>query len=198
MYLYVKRILGFILSLVAVIILIPVYLTTAIAIKIEDPSGPVIFTQKRVGAHKKLFDIYKFRSMKMDAPHQLATEDIDDISPYLTKVGSFIRKYSIDELPQFVNVLKGDMAMIAPRPALWNQDNLIKERDKYIGKYGMTPNDLRPGLTGWAQINGRDALNDAEKARYDGYYVEHFGFMMDVRCFFTTFAKVIRHTDVKE
>ncbi len=198
MYLYVKRILGFLLSLIAVIILLPVYLITAIAIKIDDPSGPVLFKQQRFGAHKKMFDIYKFRSMRMDAPHELATEDIDDISGYVTKVGGFIRKYSIDELPQFVNVLKGDMAIIAPRPALWNQENLIAERDRYRGKYGMTPNDLRPGLTGWAQINGRDNVNDAEKAALDGYYVQHFGFLMDLRCFFRTFSKVLTHSDVKE
>ncbi|MCR4950595.1 MAG: sugar transferase [Solobacterium sp.] len=198
MYLIIKRILGFILSLIAVIILIPVYLITAIAIKIDDPSGPVLFKQKRFGAHKKMFDIYKFRSMKTDAPHDLATEDIEDISGYLTRTGAFIRKYSIDELPQFLNVVKGDMAIIAPRPALWNQENLIAERDKYVGYHGMTPNDLRPGLTGWAQINGRDNLNDEQKAAYDGYYVKHFGFMMDLRCFLRTFRKVLTHSDVKE
>ena len=198
MYLYIKRILGFVFSLIAVIILIPVYLITAAAIKIDDPTGPVLFKQKRFGAHKKMFDIYKFRSMKTDAPHDIATEDLEDISAYLTKTGAFIRKYSIDELPQFINVVKGDMSIIAPRPALWNQDNLIAERDKYTGYKNMTPNDLRPGLTGWAQINGRDNLNDAQKAAYDGYYVKHFGFRMDLRCFFRTFKKVLMHSDVKE
>lgn len=198
MYLYVKRLLDIILSLLAIIILMPFIIIIAAVIKIDDPSGPVFFKQKRFGKDKQFFYILKFRTMKQDAPHDIPTEDIQDPNAFVTRSGKFIRRYSLDELPQFFNVLIGDMSIVAPRPALWNQDNLIQERDKYVGKYGLTPNNYRPGITGWAQINGRDALNDAEKAKMDGEYVQRISFLFDCRCFFGTFLKVFRHEGVKE
>lgn len=198
MYLYFKRFLDLILSLCAIIVLLPVILILSVIIKIDDPSGPVFFRQKRFGKDKEFFYIYKFRTMKQDAPHDVPTEDVVDPLRYVTRSGKWIRRYSLDELPQFFNVFIGDMSIVAPRPALWNQDNLIRERDKYTGKYGLTPNNYRPGITGWAQINGRDALNDAEKAAMDGEYVRNISFLFDCRCFFGTFLKVFRHEDVKE
>ncbi len=198
MYLYIKRGLDFILSLIALIILMPFILILAVIIKIDDPAGPVLFRQKRYGKDKKYFYIVKFRTMKTEAPHDVPTEEVQDPNAFVTRSGRFIRRYSLDELPQFFNVLIGDMSIVAPRPALWNQDNLIQERDKYVGKYGLTPNNYRPGITGWAQINGRDALNDAEKAKMDGEYVQRISFLFDCRCFFGTFLKVFRHEGVKE
>ena len=198
MYLYFKRFLDLILSLCAIIVLLPVILILSVIIKIDDPSGPVFFRQKRFGKDKEFFYIYKFRTMKQDAPHDVPTEDVVDPLQYVTRSGKWIRRYSLDELPQFFNVFIGDMSIVAPRPALWNQDNLIRERDKYTGKYGLTPNNYRPGITGWAQINGRDALNDAAKAAMDGEYVRKISFLFDCRCFFGTFLKVFRHEDVKE
>lgn len=198
MYLYFKRFLDLILSLCAIIVLLPVILILSVIIKIDDPSGPVFFRQKRFGKDKEFFYIYKFRTMKQDAPHNVPTEDVVDPLRYVTRSGKWIRRYSLDELPQFFNVFIGDMSIVAPRPALWNQDNLIRERDKYTGKYGLTPNNYRPGITGWAQINGRDALNDAAKAAMDGEYVRNISFLFDCRCFFGTFLKVFRHEDVKE
>ena len=137
----------------------------AVIIRCEDP-GPVIFMQKRVGLHKKFFNLYKFRSMKMDTPHDTPTHMLENPQQYILKAGKFIRKASIDELPQLWNILKGDMSIIGPRPALWNQDDLVAERDKYGA------NDVKPGLTGWAQINGRDELEIPVKAKLDGEYVE--------------------------
>ncbi len=198
MYLYFKRFLDLILSLCAIIVLLPVILILSVIIKIDDPSGPVFFRQKRFGKDKEFFYIYKFRTMKQDAPHDVPTEDVDDPLRYVTRSGKWIRRYSLDELPQFFNVFIGDMSIVAPRPALWNQDNLIRERDQYTGKYGLTPNNYRPGITGWAQINGRDALNDAAKAAMDGEYVRNISFLFDCRCFFGTFLKVFRHEGVKE
>lgn len=198
MYLYFKRFLDLVLSLCAIIVLLPVILILSIIIKIDDPSGPVFFRQKRFGKDKEFFYIFKFRTMKQDAPHDVPTEDVVDPLQYVTRSGKWIRRYSLDELPQFFNVFIGDMSIVAPRPALWNQDNLIRERDKYTGKYGLTPNNYRPGITGWAQINGRDALNDAAKAAMDGEYVRNISFLFDCRCFFGTFLKVFRHEDVKE
>ena len=198
MYLYIKRFLDLILSLCAIIVLLPVILILSVIIKIDDPSGPVFFRQKRFGKDKEFFYIYKFRTMKQDAPHDVPTEDVVDPLKYVTRSGKWIRRYSLDELPQFFNVFIGDMSIVAPRPALWNQDNLIRERDQYTGKYGLTPNNYRPGITGWAQINGRDALNDAAKAAMDGEYVRRISFLFDCRCFFGTFLKVFRHEGVKE
>ena len=187
----VKRILDVILSVFGLIITALPMLVIAVIIKREDP-GPVLFTQKRFGNHKRFFTLYKFRSMKMSTPHDVPTHLLKDPEQYLLKSGKFIRKFSLDELPQLFNILKGDMSFIGPRPALWNQNDLISERDKYGA------NDVRPGLTGWAQINGRDELEIADKAAYDGEYVRNESFLFDCRCFFGTFFKVLKHEGVVE
>ncbi|MEG0618601.1 MAG: sugar transferase [Bacilli bacterium] len=186
-----KRVIDFILSLVGIIVLSPLLLILVIAIKV-DSKGPVIFTQKRVGKNKKLFNIYKFRTMKIDTPKEMPTHLLENPDFFITKVGKFLRKTSLDELPQLFNILKGDMAVIGPRPALWNQDDLVEERDKYDS------NDIRPGLTGWAQINGRDELEIEKKAQLDGYYTEKESFMMDVKCFFGTIVSVFKSDGVLE
>ncbi|MCM2138016.1 sugar transferase [Vagococcus fluvialis] len=186
-----KRIVDFLLSLLGIIVLSPILLILVIAIKI-DSKGPVIFTQKRVGKNKKLFNIYKFRTMKIDTPKEMPTHLLENPDFFITNVGKFLRKTSLDELPQLFNILKGDMAVIGPRPALWNQDDLIEERDKYGA------NDIRPGLTGWAQINGRDELEIDYKAQLDGYYVERESFSMDVKCFFGTIVSVFKSDGVLE
>ncbi|MCD8014692.1 MAG: sugar transferase [Lachnospiraceae bacterium] len=162
----------------------------AIAIKIENP-GTAIFKQKRVGIHKSYFTLYKFRSMKVATP-DIPTHLLENPEQYITKVGKFIRKTSIDELPQMWNIFKGDMSIIGPRPALWNQDDLVAERDKYGA------NDVKPGLTGWAQINGRDELEIPVKAKLDGDYVKRMGFGMDLRCFFGSIFAVLREDGVAE
>lgn len=187
----VKRILDVILSVLGLIITALPMLVIAVIIKREDP-GPVLFTQKRFGNHKRFFTLYKFRSMKMSTPHDVPTHLLENPEQYLLKSGKFIRKFSLDELPQLFNILKGDMSFIGPRPALWNQNDLISERDKYGA------NDVRPGLTGWAQINGRDELEIADKAAYDGEYVRNESFLFDCRCFFGTFLKVLKHEGVVE
>lgn len=186
-----KRIVDFLLSLLGIIVLSPLLIILVVAIKI-DSKGPVIFTQKRVGKNKKLFNIYKFRTMKIDTPKEMPTHLLENPDFFITKVGKFLRKTSLDELPQLFNILKGDMAVIGPRPALWNQDDLIEERDKYGA------NDIRPGLTGWAQINGRDELEIDYKAQLDGYYVERESFLMDVKCFFGTIVSVFKSDGVLE
>lgn len=186
-----KRIVDFLLSLLGIIVLSPLLIILVIAIKI-DSKGPVVFTQKRVGKNKKLFNIYKFRTMKIDTPKEMPTHLLENPDFFITKVGKFLRKTSLDELPQLFNILKGDMAVIGPRPALWNQDDLIEERDKYGA------NDIRPGLTGWAQINGRDELEIDYKAQLDGYYVERESFLMDVKCFFGTIVSVFKSDGVLE
>ncbi|MEQ7218673.1 sugar transferase [Vagococcus fluvialis] len=186
-----KRIVDFLLSLLGIIVLSPLLIILVIAIKI-DSKGPVVFTQKRVGKNKKLFNIYKFRTMKIDTPKEMPTHLLENPDFFITKVGKFLRKTSLDELPQLFNILKGDMAVIGPRPALWNQDDLIEERDKYGA------NDIRPGLTGWAQINGRDELEIDYKAQLDGYYVERESFSMDVKCFFGTIVSVFKSDGVLE
>lgn len=197
-YFATKRGLDIVFSSLAIFFLLPFYIIISASIKLDEPKAPVLFKQKRIGKDKEHFDIYKFRTMRMDAPHDVATEDLKDPKTYFTRTGGFLRKFSLDELPQFFNVLKGDMSIVAPRPALWNQYNLIEERDKYKGKYGLTPNQIRPGITGWAQINGRDNNDDAEKAYLDGEYMKHLSIGMDLKCFFGTFMKVFRHEDVKE
>lgn len=186
-----KRVIDFILSLLGLIILSPVLLIIAIAIKM-DSKGPVFFKQKRVGIHKSFFNIYKFRTMYTDTPKDMPTHLLNNPDAFITKVGGFLRKTSLDELPQLINILKGEMAVIGPRPALYNQDDLIAERDKYGA------NDVRPGLTGLAQINGRDELEIDEKARLDGEYVKHLSFGMDLKCFFGTFSSVLKHEGVVE
>lgn len=188
---YGKRCLDVILSLIALIVLSPLFLLIALAIRLDSPGG-VIFSQKRVGMHKKLFSIYKFRTMRSDTPHDVPTNDLAGSTSYITPVGRFLRMTSLDELPQLWNILVGDMAVIGPRPALWNQYDLLAERDKYGA------NDVRPGLTGWAQIHGRDELEITEKAKLDGWYVEHMSFWLDVRCFFGTIRAVADHDGVVE
>lgn len=191
MYKKVKRAGDLLLSCVGFIILIPVFLVLIIAIKADSP-GPVLFRQKRVGIHKSHFQILKFRTMYTDTPKDVPTHMLGNPEQYITKVGRFLRKTSLDELPQILNIIKGDMAIVGPRPALWNQYDLIAERDKYGA------NDIRPGLTGWAQINGRDELEITVKAKLDGEYVNKIGPLMDLRCFFATIVSVLRADGVVE
>ena len=188
---FFKRLLDIILSGCAIVILSPLLLIIAIAIKIDDP-GPVLFRQKRVGIHKTHFSIMKFRTMKMDTPKDTPTHLLENPEQYITKVGKFLRKSSLDELPQIFQIFTGKMSIIGPRPALWNQFDLIAERDKYGA------NDVRPGLTGWAQINGRDELPIEVKARFDGEYVEKLSFLFDCKCFFGTIGAVLKHDGVVE
>lgn len=188
---YVKRLCDVVLSLVALVLLSPVMLACIIIIKCED-RGPAFFRQKRIGRHKIPFSMYKFRSMKMDTPHDTPTHLLADPEKYILRCGKWMRKYSLDELPQIINIMKGDMSIVGPRPALWNQYDLIAERDKYGA------NDLRPGLTGWAQINGRDELEIPEKARLDGEYVRRESFVFDVMCIWRTAFKVAGHEGVVE
>ena len=191
MYKYIKRVIDFCLALSGLIVLSPFLLILVIAIKL-DSKGPVLFKQKRVGIHKSHFMILKFRTMRIDTPKDMPTHLLENPEQYITKVGKFLRKTSLDELPQIINILKGDMALVGPRPALWNQYDLIEERDKYGA------NDIRPGLTGWAQINGRDELEIPVKAKLDGDYVKKLGPAMDLKCFFGTFASVLRSDGVVE
>lgn len=191
MYIRFKRAIDFVLALLGLIVLSPVFLLLVIAIKV-DSRGPVLFKQKRVGIHKTYFNILKFRTMRIDTPKDTPTHLLKNPEQYITKVGKFLRKTSLDELPQIINILKGDMAVVGPRPALWNQYDLIAERDKYGA------NDIRPGLTGWAQINGRDELEIPVKAKLDGEYVKRMGFLMDCRCFFGTFLSVLSGDGVVE
>ena len=186
-----KRLLDILLSGLGLIVLSPVYLILSIAIKIDDP-GPVLFRQKRVGIHKSHFQIMKFRTMKMETPRDMPTHMLENPEQYITRVGKVLRKTSLDELPQILQIFTGDMSIIGPRPALWNQFDLIEERDKYGA------NDVRPGLTGWAQINGRDELPIDVKARFDGEYVEKLSFAFDCKCFFGTIASVLRSDGVVE
>lgn len=186
-----KRLLDIILSGCGIVILAPVYLIIAAAIKLDDP-GPVFFHQKRVGIHKTHFQILKFRTMKMETPKDMPTHLLDHPEQYITRVGRLLRKASLDELPQIFQIFTGQMSIIGPRPALWNQFDLIAERDKYGA------NDVRPGLTGWAQINGRDELSIDVKARFDGEYVEKMSFLFDCKCFFGTIVSVLKHDGVVE
>ena len=191
MYRTIKRGIDIVLSFVGLGILSPLFLLLIFAIKL-DSRGPVLFRQKRVGIHKSYFHILKFRTMRTDTPKDMPTHLLKNPEQYITRVGKFLRKTSLDELPQIINILKGDMAIVGPRPALWNQYDLISERDKYGA------NDVRPGLTGWAQINGRDELEIPVKAKLDGEYVKKMGFLMDARCFFGTFLSVLRGDGVVE
>lgn len=190
-YQSIKRGVDFLSALLAIIILSPVLLLLAAAIKLES-AGPVFFKQKRIGIHKKYFMIYKFRTMRTDTPKDVPTHLLDNPEQYITKLGHFLRKTSLDELPQLINILRGDMAIVGPRPALWNQDDLIKERDKYGA------NDVLPGLTGWAQINGRDELEIPVKAKLDGEYVRKMSFFFDLKCLFGTLFCVLRSDGVVE
>lgn len=190
-YIIIKNILDFILSLLALIILLPFFFIFAIIIKLES-KGPIFFKQKRIGKDKKEFYIYKFRTMRTDTPKDMPTHLLKDAESYITKSGKIFRKTSIDELPQIINILKGQMSIIGPRPALWNQYDLIKERDKY------NANSIRPGLTGWAQVNGRDELEIPIKAKLDGEYVQKMSFLFDLKIFFETIVKVFKHDGVVE
>ncbi len=191
MYRLFKNVVDRILAFLALVLLSPVFLLLIIAIKL-DSKGPVFYRQKRVGIHKTHFQIWKFRTMRIDAPKDTPTHLLKNPEEYITRVGRFLRRTSLDELPQVLNILMGEMAIVGPRPALWNQYDLIEERDKYGA------NDVLPGLTGWAQINGRDELEIPVKAALDGEYVKRMGLLMDLRCFFGTFIKVLRADGVVE
>lgn len=188
---FLKRGIDFLLSLLGIIILSPVFLILCIAIKL-DSKGPIIFQQKRLGKDKTHFNIYKFRTMRTDTPKEMPTHLLENPDYFITKVGKFLRKTSLDELPQLFNILKGNMAVIGPRPALWNQYDLIEERDKYQA------NDIRPGLTGLAQISGRDELEIDLKAKLDGKYTANITPLMDLKCFFGTIIAVFKHDGVVE
>lgn len=190
-YLRLKRGMDLLLSGLGLVILSPVFLCFIIAIKV-DSKGPVFFKQRRIGIHKTHFHILKFRTMRVDTPRDMPTHMLDEPDQYITKMGRFLRKSSLDELPQILNILKGDMSIIGPRPALWNQYDLIVERDKYGA------NDVLPGLTGWAQVNGRDELEIPVKARLDGEYVQHMGFRLDCVCLLKTITSVMRGTGYME
>lgn len=191
MYNVFKNVFDRVMALIGLIVLSPIFLILVIAIKIDSP-GPILFKQKRVGIHKTHFNILKFRTMRIDTPKDTPTHLLENPEQYITKVGKFLRKTSLDELPQIINILKGDMAIVGPRPALWNQYDLIAERDKYGA------NDILPGLTGWAQINGRDELPIDVKAKLDGEYVTKKGFLMDMKCIFGTVVSVVKQDGVVE
>lgn len=194
---FIKRGIDIVLSFFGLVLLSWFYLLMIVAIKVDDP-GPAFFTQKRVGQGKNFFPLHKFRSMKMCTPHDTPTHLLENPEQYITKIGKFMRKYSVDELPQIWDIFVGRMSIIGPRPALWNQDDLVAERDKYGA------NDVKPGLTGWAQINGRDELEIDVKAKLDGEYVAELqkgfwaGLKMDIKCFFGTITSVLKHDGVVE
>ncbi|MRX73004.1 sugar transferase [Bacillus lacus] len=191
MYMKIKRLIDIVLSLVGLIVLSPIFLILILGIKLGS-KGPVLFKQKRVGNKKTHFNILKFRTMRIDTPKDTPTHLLDNPDQYITKMGKFLRKTSLDELPQIWNIFVGQMSIIGPRPALWNQYDLIAERDKYGA------NDVPPGLTGWAQINGRDELPIDIKAKLDGEYVEKIGLCMDIKCFFKTIVSVVKSDGVVE
>ena len=191
MYIIFKRVIDFMLSLLALIVLSPIFLILAVWIKL-DSKGPVFFRQKRVGKNKEFFQIYKFRTMRIDTPSDMPTHLLTDPDAFITKSGKFLRKTSLDELPQLINIIKGDMSIVGPRPALYNQYDLIELRDKYGA------NGIRPGLTGWAQINGRDAIDIDIKAQLDGYYAKKVSFIMDCKCVFLTIPSVLKRSDIVE
>jgi len=190
-YLKFKRFIDIVISLIGLIILSPVFLIITVAIKL-DSKGPVLFKQKRVGIHKSHFYILKFRTMRIDTPKDTPTHLLDNPEQWITRVGRFLRKTSLDELPQIWNILMGQMSIIGPRPALWNQYDLIEERDKYGA------NDVPVGLTGWAQINGRDELSIEVKARLDGEYAQNIGLKMDLKCFFGSIVSVLKKDGIVE
>ena len=188
---YVKRALDIVLSILALVALSPLLVAVAIWIKLDSP-GPVLFRQKRIGKDKVLFEILKFRTMRIDTPHDVPTHQLSHSQSYITQSGQFLRKSSIDELPQLVNILLGQMSIIGPRPALWNQDDLIAWRDRY------NANGVLPGLSGWAQVNGRDELALEKKALRDGEYAQNVSFALDVKCLLLTVFKVFNHEGVAE
>lgn len=188
---YLKRTFDIFLSFCGIILISPLFLILAFWIKL-DSRGPVFFKQERLGIHKRHFYIYKFRTMYVDAPKDIPTHMLNNPDQFITKAGKFLRKTSLDELPQIINILKGEMALIGPRPALWNQEDLFAKRDQYHA------NDIRPGLTGWAQINGRDELPIDVKAKLDGDYVKHMSFLFDMKCFFKTIGSVLKKEGIVE
>ena len=190
-YCFIKRTIDVVLAFLGIVILFPIFLIISIAIKI-DSDGPIIFSQKRYGKDKKYFKIYKFRTMNISAPTNVATRNLEDSHIHITKFGRLLRKTSLDELPQLINILKGEMSIIGPRPVILEESDLIIEREKYGA------NSVKPGLTGWAQVNGRDKLDNKTKAMYDGEYVENFGFVMDLKCFFKTIKFVFKREDIIE
>lgn len=191
MYMKIKRLIDIVLSFIALIVLSPAFLILILAIR-SDTRGPVLFKQKRIGLHKNHFNILKFRTMRIDTPKDTPTHLLENPNQYITKMGIFLRKTSLDELPQIWNIFVGQMSIIGPRPALWNQFDLIAERDKYGA------NEVPPGLTGWAQINGRDELPIEVKAKLDGEYVEKISLWMDVKCFFGTIVSVVKSDGIVE
>ncbi|MBO5497397.1 MAG: sugar transferase [Oscillospiraceae bacterium] len=188
---FFKRALDILLSAAGTLVLSPLFLLISAAVKLED-HGPVFFSQQRVGIHKRNFRILKFRTMRVDTPHDTPTHLLENPEQWITHVGRVLRKTSLDELPQILQILTGKMSIVGPRPALWNQYDLIAERDKYGA------NDVTPGLTGWAQVNGRDSLEIMEKARLDGEYARKLSFWLDMKIFFMTLVNVIRRQDVVE
>ena len=190
-YFMVKRLMDIILSLSSIILLIPLFIIIGILIK-RDSKGPVIFKQERYGKNKEPFYIYKFRTMRLDAPNDVSTEELKDSKNYITKIGGFLRRTSLDELPQLFNILLGQMTVVGPRPVVLKEKNLIALRDIYGA------NNIKPGITGWAQINGRDLLSVEEKAKLEGYYVENMGFKMDIKCFFKTIQYVLKCEGILE
>ncbi|WP_312027376.1 sugar transferase [Paenibacillus typhae] len=187
----VKPIFDFLLALIGILLLWPFFLIIAAFIKLGS-KGPVLFKQKRIGKHKKEFYILKFRTMRTDTPAEMPTHLLQDPDFFITKVGKFLRKTSLDELPQIINILKGEMSIIGPRPALWNQYDLIAERDKYKA------NDVKPGLTGWAQINGRDELPIRVKAEMDGKYTDSISLLFDIKVFLMTIFSVLKSDGIRE
>ena len=190
-YFWFKRFYDTVLSFIGLIVLSPLLLVLVILIKL-DSKGPILFRQKRIGRNKKHFYILKFRTMRIDTPKDTPTHMLENPQQWITKVGKFLRKTSLDEIPQIINILKGDMSIIGPRPALWNQYDLVEERDKY----GV--HKLYPGLTGYAQINGRDELLIPEKAKLDGYYVKHISLWLDIKIFFGTIRSIFKSEGVVE
>lgn len=190
-YLKFKRFYDFVLAFIGLIILSPIFVILMVLIKL-DSKGPILFKQKRIGRHKKHFYILKFRTMRINTPKDIITHMLENPDQWITKMGKFLRKTSLDEIPQIINILKGDMSIIGPRPALWNQYDLIEERDKY------DVHSLHPGLTGYAQINGRDELPIPEKAKLDGYYVKHISLWLDIKIFFGTIISIFKSEGVIE
>jgi O-antigen biosynthesis protein WbqP len=190
-YLAFKRFYDTVGALIALILLSPIFTILILLIKI-DSKGPILFKQKRIGRHKKHFNILKFRTMKIDTPKDTSTHLLKNPEQYITRLGKFLRKSSLDELPQIINILKGDMSIIGPRPALWNQYDLIEERDKY------NVHILYPGITGYAQIKGRDTLAITDKAKLDGYYVKHVSLILDIKIFILTFISIFKSDGVVE
>lgn len=191
MYKPIKRVIDYLMLILLSPIWVVVMLIVALLVKLTS-KGPVLFKQKRVGKGCAFFTIYKFRTMRVDAPTDVPTHLLENPDAYITPIGSFLRITSLDELPQLFNIIKGDITMVGPRPALWNQDDLVAERQKYGA------NDILPGLTGWAQVNGRDTLTIEDKARYDGYYAQHMGLWLDMKIILLTVVTVLQRSGVQE